>query len=95
MEQLNLKIKYIDHHRNGVGGAPFDVVLFDFTYEGVTEPMVAIVFREPQHTAVLNIEKLAEGDVEFGSNSYRGDWFDAQLRKAIKNLNEESLVEIE
>ena len=76
---MKLTPRAIDYHRNGIGGAPFNVVLFD---DGHTEK-VAIVFEQPGYCAVLDVTKLAAGDIAFGSNSWRGDRFEPALRDAI------------
>jgi len=80
-----MKIKIIDiaHHRNGVGGAPFDVVLFKVA--GEQSRKVAILFDVPAHCGVLDVTLLAAGDIAFGSNSWRGDDFEPHLRQAIIN----------
>lgn len=87
-------VKAVAYHRNGVMGAGFYVVTF--TNDG--SPMVATVFPEhdpvtgefaPAATleacrvAVLDVLALAHGDVEAGSNSWRGDEFAAFLVDAI------------
>jgi hypothetical protein len=80
---MKLKIIAIAHHRNGISGAPFDVVLFeDAGPEGGRK--VAILFKGDSFCAVLDLAKLAAGDIEFGSNSWRGDKFEQSLRKAIR-----------
>jgi hypothetical protein len=77
------KIIGIDHHRNGIGGAPFDVVLFED--EGPQgSHKLAVVFGEQYHCAVFDVTKLSAGDIAFGSNSWRGDAYEGALRKAIK-----------
>ena len=78
---MKLKLIAIDRHRNGVGGATFDVVLF----KAAREPgrKVAILFDEPDHCAVLDVKLLAAGDIAFGSNSWRGDDYEPELRRAI------------
>ena len=81
-----MKLTIIDtaHHRNGIGGAPFDVALFeDHGPEGTRK--VAVLFEAPHHCAVLDVDKLAHGDIAFGSNSWRGDHYEPELRKAIVN----------
>ena|SRR5260370_18901112 len=78
---MKLKVINIDHHRNGICGAPFDVVLFDDQGpEGSRK--VAILFEQEYHCAVLDVTKLAAGDIAFGSNSWRGDRFEPFLRRA-------------
>ena len=80
---MNLKIIAFAHHRNGIGGAPFAVILFeDAEAEGSRK--VAILFEQDGQCAVLDVDKLAQGDIAFGSNSWRGDHFEQSLRKAIR-----------
>lgn len=81
---MKLDIIEIDRHRNGICGAPFYVVLFDDT-GSETGRKVAILFDEPFHCAVLDIGKLAAGDIAFRSNSWRGDRFEPDLRRAIND----------
>jgi hypothetical protein len=81
-----MKLTIIDtaHHRNGICGAPFVAVLFeDSGPEGSRK--VAILFDEQYHCAVLDVAKLAAGDIAFGSNSWRGDQYEPHLRKAIED----------
>jgi hypothetical protein len=79
---MKLKIIDIAHHRNGVSGAPFDIVLFkDIGAQGSRK--VGILFDEPYHCAVLDVAKLAVGDIAFRSNSWRGDQYEPDLRSAI------------
>jgi hypothetical protein len=79
---MKLKILAIAYHRNGIDGAPFNVVLFrDYGPEGSRK--VAVLFEEPCHCAVLDVDKLAAGDIAFGSNSWRGDHYEPHLRQAI------------
>ena len=61
---MKLKVIAIDHHRNGICGAPFDVVLFEEAGN-----KVGILFNEPNHCAVLDTDLLAKGDIAFRSNS--------------------------
>ena len=79
---MKLKIINIDHHRNGVSGAPFDIVLFkDRGQEGSRK--LAILFEDEYHCAVLDVAKLAAGDIAFASNSWRGDNYEPFLRDAV------------
>jgi hypothetical protein len=81
---MKLKTITIAHHRNGICGAPFDVVLFeDEGPEGSRK--VAVLFEEPHYCAVLDVAKLAAGDIAFGSNSWRGDNYEPELRTAVIN----------
>jgi hypothetical protein len=87
---MKLRIIDIAFHRNGVGGAPFHVAIFDEDKSVRPEDQgrkVGIVFEEEAHCAVLDIAKLAAGDVAFGSNSWRGDEYEPHLRRAVQKLN--------
>lgn len=70
-----------DYHRNGVSGLPFKVALVDDANDG--DIKVVVMFEASGHTAVLSVSKLMDDDVEFGSNSYRGDLFDDILRPEL------------
>lgn len=74
-----MKIIKKDHHRNGVSGEPFEVAIV----EENGERMLVVMFPEKCHTAAFNIDLLAKGDIEFGSNSYRGDYFESALRNQL------------
>jgi len=84
---MKLKIIDIAHHRTGIDGAPFAVVLFE-DQDMECSRKVAILFEQPHHCAVLDVDKLAAGDIAFGSNSWRGDRFEQSLREAIKTLDQ-------
>jgi tRNA/tmRNA/rRNA uracil-C5-methylase (TrmA/RlmC/RlmD family) len=78
-EPKNLQIVDMDHHRNGVGGMPFKVALVDDPTQGDTK--LVIMFEAEGHTAVLSLDKLIQNeDISFGSNSWRGDQYEAALR---------------
>ena len=77
---MKLRIENIQHHRNGISGAPFHVLIFRDKVEG---RMLGIVFQQEHHVAVFNLDKLALGNIAFGENSWRGDQYEPHLRKAI------------
>jgi hypothetical protein len=80
---MKLKTLAIAHHRNGIDGAPFHVVLFkDGGNAG--DRKVAVLFDQAHHCAVLDVARLATGDIAFGSNSWRGDRYEPYLRQAIQ-----------
>lgn len=79
---MKLTLESIAFHRNGICGAPFHVVLF----RDEESRKLAIVFDQEFHVAVLDMGKLAAGDIAFGSNSWRGDQFEPALRDAIKTF---------
>ena len=81
-ELKNLQIIDADYHRNGVGGAPFKVALVDDPNDGDTK--LVIMFGQEGHTAVLSLDKLIQrDDITFGSNSYRGDVYEQELRAEL------------
>ena len=80
---MQIKILNSAHHRNGIYGAPFEVALFEDQGPEASRK-VAILFPEPGYCAVLDLAKLAVGDIAFSSNSWRGDVFESPLRQAIK-----------
>lgn len=69
-----------DSHRNGVGGEPFVVSLFNIANPDGSEQMrmIGISFLGPNrqffidHTAVLDLKLAADGVITFGENSWRG-----------------------
>ena len=83
-----MKLKILDtaHHRNGVAGSPFDVVLFKVLREHGVK--VGILFDAPGSCAILDVTMLAAGDIAFGSNSWRGDEYEPALRRAIEHCRE-------
>jgi hypothetical protein len=78
-------------HRNGISGAPFGVLLFeDYGEDGSRK--VGIWFEpstEGCHCAVLDVDKLAAGDIASMSNSWRGDHYDPMLRTVIEQIGRE------
>jgi hypothetical protein len=74
-----MKLQQIACHRNGVGGEPFHAV----TFTDDRQNMFATVFEEPGHIAVFNRDKLGEGNITFGENSWRGDHYEHTLRRWI------------
>lgn len=82
---MKLSITEIQRHRNGISGAPFHAVTFRDPENG---PMFAVVFDQPHHVAVFQLDKLSAGDIVFGSNSWRGDQFEPFLRNAIALVEE-------
>jgi hypothetical protein len=81
-----IKILKVAHHRNGMLGNSFHVV----TFKNYDLTMVGIVFDKPEpynfdkKVAILNIDLLSQGIIEFGENSWRGDEFADDLYKAVE-----------
>lgn len=77
-------IEAVASHRNGVFGAPFDVVTFSHD----DRAMVAILFDYDRdegldRTAVFDLSLLAQGEIAFGRNSWRGDVYAPVLRRLV------------
>jgi hypothetical protein len=77
---MTIAIENIQYHRNGISGAPFHALLFRDPEQG---SMLGIVFEQAYHVAIFNLDKLATGNIAFGSNSWRGDYYEPYLRTAI------------
>jgi hypothetical protein len=88
---MKLKILDVAHHRNGVCGEPFTVVIFtDAEYPG---RMVATLFEEQGYCAVYNIEELNKGNIVQG-NRWRGDRYQAALIPLIKKFEAELFYQV-
>jgi hypothetical protein len=81
----------VAHHRNGVSGEPFHCVIFDKTDNDGTTRMLAVRFADDEgegfqnpRIAVFDLALLSQSDIEFGSNSFRGDHFVEGIDNAIK-----------
>jgi hypothetical protein len=80
------KIQQIEYHRNGISGEPFNVVKFHDPENG---DMLGIVFPLDEgetwngRVAVFKLDLLAQGNISFGQNSWRGDHYEKELRDAI------------
>lgn len=72
--KLDIK-KSINYHRNGINGAGFHVVRFA---DGERANMLACVFAEVGHVAVLDLDNLTD--------CWRGDHYEADLRKAVEKF---------
>lgn len=90
----------IDHHRNGVAGQGFYVMLFT-TPDVPNETMLAISFEceDPElknyhegEIAILSVDKLAEKNIEFAKgNSFRYEFFEKEIKNAINNYEDNFL----
>ena len=85
MSEYIHKIDKMAHHRNGISGQGFTVVMFQNS--GNKAPMIAVVFDDTEkHVAVFDFNLLKQGVIEFGSNSFRGDNYEHDLRAFIEQL---------
>ena len=87
---MQIQPESIQHHRNGISGAPFHVLLFRDPEEG---RMLGVVFEQASHVAVFNLDKLALGNIAFGVNSWRGDRYEPHLRRTIEGSSQSEGVE--
>jgi hypothetical protein len=55
---------------------------------------LGIVFDEPGYCAVINLDRVNEDGVTFGSNSWRGDRYEPELRAAIKGMESAGSVRV-
>ncbi len=85
---INAEILDKAHHRNGVGGMPFTVAIIDDKENG---KMLVVRFDKQGDQgagailcAAFNLEKLAEGNIAFGENSWRGDHYAALMDEAAE-----------
>jgi len=81
-----MKILDCSYHRNGVGGTPFFVSIFqddEPACKGKT--MLAIQFdvEDEVCTAVFDLDLLAKGNIKFMENSWRGDHFHDDLKELV------------
>jgi hypothetical protein len=96
---MKIKITQSSCHRNGVSGEAFHAVLFDYKDDGFreTKKMVATIFEECGFCAVLEIAPLSNPEigVRFAhGNSWRGDYFESELRRQIKDLDEAEMEDL-
>ncbi len=73
-----MEVLEVAWHRNGCSGESFYAVRFA---DGPAR-LLALVFEQPGRVVVID-PILAANTVAFGENSWRGDVYEAQLRKAI------------
>ncbi len=92
------KVHQVEWHRNGICGQGFWVVLFDGINHSVSGAfpdanlglMVAIVHEQKNYCSVLRVADLSDPSkkASFGVNSWRGDYFEPELREAIKGWSD-------
>ncbi len=82
-----IEIQEVAYHRNGISGEGFHAVRFRWDTGDGVENFVGTVFDGSGQCAVLSLDRIAQGGVAFGFNSWRGDEVEPELRRAIKNWN--------
>lgn len=85
---MKITVRQIAHHRNGVAGEGFYIVLFSWRDGRKLRSMMATVFDKPGHIAILDVNETQKGNVAFAcGNSWRGDDFEADIRFAIQEAD--------
>jgi len=89
---MMINVKEVAYHRNGISGVPFYVVAFEDLSDKFPEPrqMIGVVFDGLGCVAVFDSDLLGVGVIAFGTNSWRGDRYEPQLRTAIAEHEKES-----
>ena len=80
------KVIDVAHHRNGVSGTSFEVVLFVDKDTG--EKFIGILPDCDENTNnafVLSVDRLAQDNIKFAENSWRGDNYAQELKVAVTN----------
>lgn len=94
---MNLTIKEVSFHRNGIAGVGFYAVHFvDHEQTGAAKKdaeMVGIVFDKPGYCSVIQLNQ-PRFTVKFGVNSWRGDRYEPQLRNAIKTIKSSGSIRV-
>lgn len=83
----NIEIQEASFHRNGVGGLGFYAIRFRWKPDDAEAPenFIATLFDEPGGCAVLSLDRIPTMGVAFAhGNSWRGDCFETELRRLIK-----------
>ena len=80
---MKITIHKMTSHRNGIDGSLFNVFLFEDS-ENPGRRKLGILFEAAHHCAILDVTQLAEGDIAFGSNSWRGDQYEPHLRAELE-----------
>lgn len=70
--KTEMKVIAESHHRNGVCGEGFTARIVD---EYGRRSLVVTFDSDSMRTAVFDIDLLQNNDIEFGSNSWRGDQY--------------------
>ena len=86
-----IKLLAIDYHRNGCSGRGFHVLI---AQEGDSRKVIIRPDSEGTEAGgvecyVLDVDKLAQGDIAFASNSWRGDHYaDFADQKIAESLHD-------
>ncbi len=84
---MKITIQEASFHRNGVSGLGFYAVRFQWTPDDADKPenFIATLFDEAGACAVISLDRIKSHGIGFGrGNSWRGDHFEDELRRQIK-----------
>ena len=87
MSRAKIRIEEIAYHRNGVAGTGFHVVKFVDRKAGKPGKLLGVVFDKPNRVAVFDRSLLTQDVIASGVNSWRGDEYEDDLRKACKGYD--------
>ena len=96
----SLELKKMDYHRNGVSGVGFHVAVFvdhkpdEVSLTGKTRTMLGILFdnNDECYCCAFDLKKLAVGNIEFGDNSFRGDYYVDMMRAWAEDYDKQESV---
>lgn len=80
----------IDYHRNGISGEGFYVMTFNMQDGDILRHMVGVVYPDDGgYCSVFDIDELQKDNIKFAQgNSWRGDSYESDLRRAIDEYKE-------
>ena len=87
-----MKIKKLSYHRNGCTGLGFYAGIVEVRADGEKREM--LVIRPPKehdketglvNCFVFDLGELDKRNIQFGTNSFRGDWFHKFMDNAIES----------
>jgi len=101
-DSRQFEIESFERHRNGICGYPFHVGLITdedgsrkvFVHFEETEREVEEHGWQNPRTAILDIDKLDDGVIDFGINSYRGDHYTDKIEAHIKSEDSVAMLKM-
>jgi len=88
MDIKGIKIQEASFHRNGVCGLGFYAIRFQWKPDDSDKPenFLATLFDEDGACAVISLDRIESMGIGFAKgNSWRGDNFERELRRQIKD----------
>jgi hypothetical protein len=84
---MKIKNVEVNYHRNGIGGEGFHTGFFDWMDKDESQKwkkMFFVIYEAEGHCSVFDAKLLADDNCRLYENSWRGDRFEPELRKAVK-----------